>query len=294
MNNNRYCISGGKIDKRNNHLINEDKIIAKDNYLIVIDGATGLGNIELDENLTSAEWYVKNLAVYLQMELDAYKELEANNIKEIVKKSISKMKNLVKQKETELNITLERYNIPSCCLTIFYKTKDKIIIFSLGDNSVLIKHKNKNELEIISDPIHNNFDNRVFKLMRQIAKDNNITIKEARKYKEINELLIKNREKMNTKDGYYIISIDDKACNHAYLKEFNTNEIEKIFICSDGFDFEILDITTEEFMTLVNNENISIYIDEIITKLKQDTNWEKYNKRFKDIDDITAYVAYKK
>lgn len=279
--NNKYCISGGKIDKRNNHTINEDKIIIKDNYTIIIDGATGLGNIELDQNLTSAEWYTKKLALYLQTKLDANKELNINDIKEIIKKCISNMNTEVIKKEKELNIKLERYNIPSCCLTLFYKTKDKIIIFSLGDNYVLIKHKNNDKITIISDQIHNNFDNRVFKLIRKIAKNNNITIKKAREYKEVNELLIKNREKMNTKDGYYITSIEDKACEYAYLKEFNIKELEKVFICSDGFDFEILDITTEEFMKLVNNDNIPKYIDEIITKLKQDPNWKNIAKDLK-------------
>lgn len=83
--------SGGKIDHRNQHLINEDLIISNNNYVILMDGATCLSNTQLDEYLTSSEWYTKCLSNILQEMLSLN---NSNNLSltSIVKKAIKKNK----------------------------------------------------------------------------------------------------------------------------------------------------------------------------------------------------------
>ena len=47
-------LSGEKRDKRNEHLVNEDIFYTDNNITILMDGATGLGDNELDTYKTSA------------------------------------------------------------------------------------------------------------------------------------------------------------------------------------------------------------------------------------------------
>ena len=59
-------LSGEKKDKRNGHLVNEDIFYTDENITILMDGATALGDNELDVYKTSAEWYVAELLQYLK------------------------------------------------------------------------------------------------------------------------------------------------------------------------------------------------------------------------------------
>ena len=291
--NNIFSLSGGKIDKRNNHLINEDLLIQGKNYTILMDGATGLGNKELDEYLTSGEWYTKNLALYLNRILEKSTFKDINDIKQIVNNGLAYMRVLIKERQKTLNVTLEKYEIPSSSLLIIYETMDKILLFSLGDCVVYIKYDDEN-IEIIRNTSINNLDNEVFKKMKEISLKNNISIKEAKNDSIVDTMLKNNRSKMNSKDGYYIASDDVEATNYAILKEFYKKEIKKIFISTDGFYFDALNIDINEFMKKVTNDNICTCINKIKAELLSDKNWSKYSNRFKDLDDITAIVAYKR
>lgn len=135
-------------------------------------------------------------------------------------------------------------------------------------------------------------DGLVHNKMKEISIKNNISIKEAKNSEIIENMLKNNRAKMNTENGYHITSNFEDASNYATLKKYSKEDIEKIFISSDGFYFETLNIDIIAFLTEVNNDNIFDYIKIIEKELLLDKNWNKFNNRFKDLDDITAIVAY--
>ena len=79
-----------------------------------------------------------------------------------------------------------------------------------------------------------------------------------------------------------------QVINITHLEEEKLNELEKVFVCTDGFDIDVLGMTKEKFMHNISDNNIEYYAKEIKRKLLEDKNWEKYQNRFKDCDDITA------
>lgn len=278
-------LSGEKIDKRNGHLINEDIFYTSEDITILMDGATGLGNNELDIYKTSAEWYVSELLQYLKCKLVDKENIE---LKDLVKAAIEHMAEKIEKKEKELGIKLKSYEIPSSSLLVLRKRGEFLELFSLGDSITLIKHKNDNIVEEIRDWNIYNLDNNVWKLMKDISTAKNITIKETMNEPEILELLRNNRQLKNKAGGYYIASDDSSVVSYAHQKKYKLDEIEKVFICTDGFDIDVLNMTKEEFMNNISDENIEYYAKEIKRKLLEDKNWEKYQNRFKDCDDITA------
>lgn len=280
-------LSGEKTDKRNGHLINEDIFYTSEDITILMDGATGLGNNELDIYKTSAEWYVSELLQYLKCKLVDKKNIE---LEDLVKVAIEHMAEKIEKKEKELGIKLESYEIPSSSLVILRKREEFLEFFSLGDSITLIKHKKDNIVEEIRDWNIYNLDNNVWKLMKDISTAKNITIKETMNEPEVLELLRNNRQLKNKEGGYYIASDDSSVVSYAYQKKYKLDEIEKVFICTDGFDIDVLNMTKEEFMNNISDENIEYYAKEIKRKLLEDKNWEKYQNRFKDCDDITAII----
>lgn len=278
-------LSGEKRDKRNEHLVNEDIFYTDNNITILMDGATGLGDNELDTYKTSAEWYVSELLQYLKSKLLNQENIE---LEDVVKLAIEYMKEKIKAKEKELGIKLKPYEVPSSSLVILRKRGDFLELFSLGDSIILIKHKNEDIVEEIRDCNLHKLDTNVWKLMKDISIAENITIKETRNKPEVLELLRKNRQLKNKVGGYYIASDDSSVASYACQKKYKLNELEKVFICTDGFDIDVLDMTKEEFMNNISDNNIEYYAKEIKRKLLEDKNWEKYQNRFKDCDDITA------
>lgn len=278
-------LSGEKIDKRNGHLINEDIFYTSEDITILMDGATGLGNNELDIYKTSAEWYVSELLQYLKCKLVDKENIE---LKDLVKAAIEHMAEKIEKKEKELGIKLKSYEIPSSSLVVLRKRGEFLEFFSLGDSITLIKHKNDNIVEEIRDWNIYNLDNNAWKLMKDISTAKNITIKETMNEPEVLELLRNNRQLKNKVGGYYIASDDSSVVSYAYQKKYKLDEIEKVFICTDGFDIDVLNMTKEEFINNISDENIEYYAKEIKRKLLEDKNWEKYQNRFKDCDDITA------
>lgn len=278
-------LSGEKTDKRNGHLINEDIFYTSEDITILMDGATGLGNNELDIYKTSAEWYVSELLQYLKCKLVDKKNIE---LEDLVKVAIEHMAEKIEKKEKELGIKLKSYEIPSSSLLVLRKRGEFLELFSLGDSITLIKHKNDNIVEEIRDWNIYNLDNNVWKLMKDISTAKNITIKETMNEPEVLKLLRDNRQLKNKVGGYYIASDDSSVVSYAYQKKYKLDEIEKVFICTDGFDIDVLNMTKEEFMNNISDENIEYYAKEIKRKLLEDRNWEKYQNRFKDCDDITA------
>ena len=124
--------------------------------------------------------------------------------------------------------------------------------------------------------------------MKDISIVEDITIKEARNKPEVIELLRENRQLKNKVGGYYIVSNDSSVVSYAYQRKYKLNELEKVFVCTDGFDIDVLGMTKEKFMHNISDNNIEYYAKEIKRKLLEDKNWEKYQNRFKDCDDITA------
>lgn len=278
-------LSGEKRDKRNEHLVNEDIFYTDNNITILMDGATGLGDNELDTYKTSAEWYVSELLQYLKSKLLNQRNIE---LEDMVESAIEYMKEKIKAKEKELGIKLKPYEVPSSSLVILRKRGEFLELFSLGDSIILIKHKNEDIAEEIRDCNLHKLDTNVWKLMKDISIAENITIKETRNKPEVLELLRKNRQLKNKVEGYYIASDDSSVASYACQKKYKLNELEKVFICTDGFDIDVLDMTKEEFMNNISDNNIEYYAKEIKRKLLEDKNWEKYQNRFKDCDDITA------
>ena len=105
-------------------------------------------------------------------------------------------------------------------------------------------------------------------------------------------MLILNRKKINRPNGYYAASIKPSAIKHSYSKTYLADDLEKIFICSDGFYIDALNLSLEEFMNIITNKNLEYYYNQIKQALISDKNWNIYSNRFKDLDDASATVFY--
>lgn len=78
-----------------------------------------------------------------------------------------------------------------------------------------------------------NLDSKNIAKMASIANEKNINVIDARPF--ISDDLLKTRLTQNTDHGYYILSNDATACDHALVGNFPIDNIQAIYGVTDGF-----------------------------------------------------------
>lgn len=288
----RCKVFSNGVDER---YVNEDgvKILNKgesNKYAILMDGASGLGkNNTIQENKTSAEWYVCFMLDKLEVEINKTPE---EDIKSIVKRCIGKAKVVVDSFQKENHIKLEEYEIPSASLAILKDNGNSTQIYLLGDTVTLVKYKETGNVELIENPnqkIVCKNDKDVLKRAQEIAKEKNISIKDTRQIPEIIKALQINRTKKNCEcdGGYWIASTNEEAVEYGVTIDLDNSQIEGVILASDGLDYSILGLDDNQAYKIIQDKGFEYLLNMIREEQLKD---EDYNKhpRFKMSDDASG------
>ena len=259
--------------------VNEDAIFVSDNCLAVIDGATGLNNIHLTSSDSDAAYLSNRLSELLN-------ESNLDDIPATLKEAAF----IIKQELDALGYDLEN-SYPSAGIAIAKINDDMLDCYTLGDPLILLKHKNSAMISI-QDKSLVELDDLAINKMIELHEKTGCSIFKARQ--QINDLLIENRLKMNTPDGYYIF--DPTGVGIDYINYFSipVEDVKSIALMTDGFYavqfcYNIVEDNKELLNLLLNNK-----IDFLIDKLKElsynDDNLNIY-PRFKVMDDVSIIVS---
>lgn len=269
MNIRQFTISGnGK---------NEDSCYICDKFGFVIDGATGLTDINITNYQTDAQWFSFVFRDYL---INALQD-DTKTISQIVKRGIVEVDKLYNSfggiKDGDLK--------PSAAIAIFRIKGEYIEYFVLGDCSILLNGKN---IQIITTKELELFDKQNIILMQELANKNNINVVDAKPL--IIDALKNLRKKMNTRQGYWILADDVKAVDFANTGTIKKTDIKQIVVVSDGFS-QIYDMfkiyTVEQLMEeLYFGKNIEEIYQILYFEQEKDCFCNNF-PRFKLRDDAT-------
>lgn len=267
---------GGKSDKEN-----EDCVYLCDDFGFVMDGATGLLKENITNCVSDAKWYVEEFKNFLIKNLKTKK-----NLKEIMKDGITYVSNTYNNIEGATSVKSK----PSSGIALFRKNENNIEYFILGDCQLIIKDKKDiiTKLQLNDLP---KLDNINIGRMVKIAKEKNINVIDARPL--INDYLVETRLTQNTNNGYWILSDDINAVDHALHGTLNLKDIKQIIGLTDGFSqlYEVFKVFTyEELVNLINNKKISLdnLYNTLFTLQENDSNCNRY-PRFKIRDDASIF-----
>lgn len=282
----------------NERYINEDgiKIVfdirdeKTNKYAILMDGATGLGkNNTIQENKTSAEWYVEFMLDKLETEIH---KTPTQNIETIVKKCIREAKVVIDNFQKENNIKLEEYEIPSASLAILKDDGVKTKIFLLGDTVTLVKYRQTGIVEVVKNPNQEALsinDKSVLKRAKEISKERNISVKDTMQDQEIIRALQINRAKKNCEcdGGYWTSGTDEKAVEHGVMIDLDNSQIDGVILASDGLDYAILGLDENQVYKIIQDKGFNYLLEEIRKTQEEDKGYDKY-PRFKMSDDASG------
>ena len=264
--------------------LNEDAIYICNDFGFVLDGATGLLKENVSPIASDATWFACTLRDYF------IEELKNTNLslQDIVKNAIIYANNLYDSFDGAEKVISR----PSSGLAMFRIVGNKLEYLSLGDCALIIKTKEDSIIHIKPQEL-SALDDINIKKMVSLAKENNIDVVDARPL--INESLVKTRLTQNTPEGYYIVSNDTKAVDHALCGVIDIDKVSQIVALSDGFSqiydtFNIL--TMEELVDQLNkNKPIEEIHKMLLTEQLKDNRCNNF-PRFKLKDD--ASIIYMK
>lgn len=259
---------------------NEDVYGYGDNFVFVIDGATGLGENDCMGYGDDAKWFVENVASYLN------NHVSSGSIVECLQTVCEK---LYAEYCAKLKCTQKVAYMPSSCISLFRIIDDKIEYYGLGDTMGYIEFLD-GSYEIFYDSKLVALDNYAISEMVKIANEKGISPVEARKY--IQEILVHNRSLLNTKDGYYSLELTGSGLKHAICKSWNVKDVKRVCCMSDGF-YEVLDYGLYDNIQDVVNK-VECDCEGIFSQLYQAQEKDALGymvPRFKLRDDTTVVYA---
>lgn len=261
--------------------LNEDMCGFKDGFYWVLDGATGLNEKNLIDENSDARWYTNWWNNYLHYTLRKGKKIE-----DVISDGISQIR---EEFLTKVGVEdIHKINFPSASIAIVEVDGDYLRYFILGDCRIYIKDDDKTT--VIMDDKVNILDEKVFDEMRNIEDFSEMPLFISRQ--KVLPLIVENRLKNNTDDGYWILSFLDESAEKALKGEVCISNNSKIMICSDGYyaisdkyglydEDSIMDATIEKGILGIAMElRFFEGCEEKISKVP----------RFKDRDDCTALM----
>jgi len=261
---------------------NEDMMFACENYGFVLDGATGLLDEHITKSESDAKWFAQTIAKYLSIYLTDAKMSLKKVLKQAIVDTQQEFKNF---KGSE---TVKDY--PSCCCTMYRIIKDKMQYLMLGDCALLYKPTNS-KVVLVRPQDNIAIDKKNLQIVAQMAKEQHKTVMECRPL--VQPYIIKGRMLKNTPQGYWIVSDEPKAVDHAIVGEVDLKDIEGFAIMSDGYT-QIFDTfyyyTEDSFYKALQKIGVNKIYNKLYALQQKDSSCNRA-PRFKLRDDATiVYV----
>ena len=245
----------------------------------VLDGATGLNNKKIVSDESDAKWYVDWWNNYLSQNIDkdfSLKDILNNGIDSVARE----------YKNTVGNIKVDKLDIPSCSIVIIKYYKDKLEYLVLGDCTLLTKVNNN--YNCIKDESVCRLDEVVFNSIKNIENINELSLLD--KKNKVLPVIIENRLKKNTKEGYWILEFNKDAVDNAIHGFIDVKDEISIVLTSDGFScaFDRYNLVNKkDVFSIVKNKGIDYIYSKIRDLEREDLNGIVY-PRFKVSDDSTC------
>lgn len=258
---------------------NEDIYGVTEKGAFVIDGASALIEKNFIENENDVSWMGKWWKKYLINNLDNTEI----TIREVLKRGIEAYN---EEFSNFANVDdLKGYEKISASIGLTRRSDDFLEIYVLGDVEISLIDDN-NKCKTITDTAIEVLDNKVINMMKEGLgkREKNIVFKGFTK-KEL-DLLKKNRNKMNTKDGYYILAHSIEAIDNGIEVKIPIEKVNKCLLATDGIKPLNLKYSRKKLIDLIRFKGVK----EIISELREiENSIIKENKigGLKSHDDVT-------
>lgn len=211
---------------------NEDFFFASqtEGFAAVLDGASGLTGKQLTGFSSDSAWFSSQLGSNLRT------TLQDKNIE--ILKALDKAGKLTAK--DYVNITggksIAREDEPSATLAFvrWERSSDSPILEAavLGDCTCVL-HYCDGTADILEDNHLAKFSKRAIDRLNSLMRDEGLSTADARE--KVNDTLIEIRLLRNRGGGYWVADISCEGYSHAVTKAVSLDDVQGIFLCTDGY-----------------------------------------------------------
>lgn len=205
---------------------NEDIYGLTNKSAFVIDGASALTERSFTSGNNDVNWMVNWWKEFLYKNLDD----TSSSIQSILKHGVREF-NSDYGKFVNIETLLPHERL-SAGIAIVRKKENVLESYVLGDVEISVEDK-YSKCIIVTDTALKGLDAEVVALMKSNrGRENQLTFKGFTD--EELDILIRNRSKMNTKDGYYILGHSEEAIDKGIYQEFQIKDVARCLLSTDG------------------------------------------------------------
>lgn len=257
--------------------VNEDAAYASEDFIFVLDGATGLIPSNIMDYGSDAAWLSNRTADILRENL-ARKNA---SIADIVTEAMELLRSEWRA-ETKL--------LPSCGLSILRLNGDVLEYFGLGDCYASVLYED-GSFQLWEDEDIKKLDHLALKEMMELSENRGISLYQAREL--ISETLLKHRAMKNREEGYWCLEPLGQGITRARTAILPVEGCESLFLCTDGY-FQLVEFGAlrdlRELHLASNREDLHAMVKRLYAYQEADKSLKKL-PRFKFRDDASAARA---
>ena len=196
------------------------------NFLFVLDGASGLTGTQIMGTGSDAAWFASGVRDGLCRRL-----ADGGETAPLLAEILAGLRRDYEAKAASEGIPLPS-DAPSAGLALFREVGEEIEFFGLGD-CVGVAELAGGGLAWSCDSQLPALDGGVLSRMAEIHRDTGVSVLEARQ--QCQELLVKNRAMRNVPGGYWILDLSALGLPHARVMRWKRREVVSLSAFSDGF-----------------------------------------------------------
>lgn len=263
--------------------ISEDLANATGAGAWVLDGASGADRVGITDGPTDGRWYVERLDAFLDSSLSGTVSLP-----EVVREGLGVVESEYQSFEGSQDTDVGQHPLAAAALVRF---ADGFVEYLLSADCNLAIERPDGTVETVLGDGPRELDQRVVTEIRRRKAAEDLTHAAAKR--STRELIVENRQQLNRPGGYWALSFDGRAVDHARGSTLSTADVDAIALFSDGFErlTERYDaLSYETLFETVRNDGPEPLFDELRRIEREDESCERY-PRIKQSDDAALLVV---
>lgn len=264
---------------------NEDIYGAENGFAWILDGATGIAASSITSHTSDAGWYVERVNNELR---NAIRKHPGIHTQELLRKAI---KAVAEDYRAAIKNQKEPLFAPSAAFAMLRAQGHFVEFSGLGDCAALFTTKDGSIGYFEGDRGKPIDKQSIQHLITEQAKTPDADHEEI--VDRIKPFLRRNRSRMNTPEGYWILSFSEAALNHIYTQRTELDPRKPVILMSDGFTrlLQMLDgINLVKLYQAILSKGVTSTGDLLRKIESEDSSCRRY-PRFKKSDDATCIVV---
>ena len=207
---------------------NEDRIVLGNNLFMVLDGATSLGEQQIESFESDALWFVDAMPRHFLPKWEAGSSFRSA-LHQALDCCMEEYEDLTHGKLR--SGVLRKHELPSAGMAAIAVEKNTIWAFRLGDCACYCKYTQGGRSMFGKSALESLDSTAVSALVDEIRRGS--TVETARH--SISGLLRSHRSRMNGPDGYGVLSLSKECMSYLESKQVEREGLTGILLFTDGF-----------------------------------------------------------